>query len=93
VDFIGTPGADNVAAGRVTGAALGAVDLVGAADAVPGRVSGAALVVADLVAAVVEVPMGQGRAVLFGMRPQYRGQSYQAFKLFFNALLLSSVAR
>ncbi|HTC89633.1 MAG TPA: M14 family zinc carboxypeptidase [Bryobacteraceae bacterium] len=44
-------------------------------------------------AAVVEVPMGQGRAVLFGMRPQYRGQSYQAFKLFFNALLLSSAAR
>jgi hypothetical protein len=43
-------------------------------------------------AAVVEVPMGQGRAVLFGMRPQYRGQSYQAFKLFFNALVLSSAA-
>jgi len=41
-------------------------------------------------AAVVEVPMGQGRAVLFGMRPQYRAQSYQAFKLFFNSLLLSS---
>jgi len=41
-------------------------------------------------AAVVEVPMGQGRAVLFGMRPQYRAQSYQAFKLFFNSLVLSS---
>jgi hypothetical protein len=38
-------------------------------------------------AAVVEVPMGQGRAVLFGMRPQYRAQSYQAFKLFFNSLV------
>ena len=38
--------------------------------------------------AVVEVPLGQGRAVLFGMRPQYRAQSYQAFKLFFNALVL-----
>jgi hypothetical protein len=25
--------------------------------------------------------------VLFGMRPQYRGQSYLTFKLFFNALL------
>ena len=41
-------------------------------------------------AALVDVPMGQGRAVLFGMRPQYRAQSYQAFKLFFNSLVLSS---
>ena len=39
-------------------------------------------------AALVEVPMGQGRAVLFGMRPQYRAQSYQAFKMFFNSFLL-----
>jgi hypothetical protein len=38
-------------------------------------------------AAVVEVPIGQGVAILFGMRPQYRGQSYQTFRLFFNALL------
>jgi hypothetical protein len=38
-------------------------------------------------AALVEVPIGQGEAVLFGMRPQYRAQSYQAFKLFFNSLL------
>ncbi len=38
-------------------------------------------------AAVVHVPIGPGRAVLFGMRPQYRAQSYQAFKLFFNSLL------
>jgi hypothetical protein len=42
-------------------------------------------------AAVVEVPIGQGSAVLFGMRPQYRAQSYQAFKLFFNSLVLSSM--
>ncbi len=41
-------------------------------------------------AALVEVPIGSGRAVLFGMRPQYRAQSYQAFKLFFNSLVLSS---
>ena len=41
-------------------------------------------------AALVEVPLGQGRVVLFGMRPQYRAQSYQAFKLFFNSLVLSS---
>jgi len=37
---------------------------------------------------LVEVPMGQGRIVLFGMRPQYRAQSYQAVKLLFNSLLL-----
>jgi Zinc carboxypeptidase len=41
-------------------------------------------------AALVAVPIGRGRAVLFGMRPQYRAQSYQAFKLFFNSLVLSS---
>ncbi|HEX5229491.1 MAG TPA: hypothetical protein VFW44_17390, partial [Bryobacteraceae bacterium] len=40
-------------------------------------------------AALVEVPIGQGRAVLFGFRPQYRAQSYQAFKVFFNSLALS----
>ena len=37
--------------------------------------------------ALLEVRMGRGHILLFGMRPQYRGQSYQDFKLFFNALV------
>ena len=37
-------------------------------------------------AALLDVPTGRGHIVMFGMRPQYRSQSYQNFKLFFNAL-------
>jgi hypothetical protein len=37
--------------------------------------------------ALVDARCGQGHIILFGMRPQYRAQSYQAFKLFFNALV------
>jgi hypothetical protein len=41
-------------------------------------------------AALVDAPIGSGHVVLFGMRPQYRAQSYQAFKMFFNSLVLGS---
>ena len=37
--------------------------------------------------AVVDFPLGSGRVILFGMRPQYRAQSYLTFKMFFNSLL------
>jgi hypothetical protein len=38
-------------------------------------------------AALVDANIGQGHVILFGMRPQYRAQSYLTFKLFFNSLL------
>jgi hypothetical protein len=40
-------------------------------------------------AAMVEAKIGKGRVILFGFRPQYRGQSLATLPLFFNAILTS----
>ena len=37
-------------------------------------------------AALVETPLGRGHIILFGFRPQHRGQTYATFKLVFNSL-------
>lgn len=37
-------------------------------------------------AALVEVTLGKGKIILFGFRPQYRGQSVATYPLFFNSI-------
>jgi hypothetical protein len=38
--------------------------------------------------ALIDAKSGSGHIVMFGMRPQYRAQSYLTFKLLFNSLLM-----
>jgi len=38
----------------------------------------------------VEVTRGRGRVVLFGFRPQYRGQSWATYIAFLNAIYTSA---
>jgi hypothetical protein len=44
-------------------------------------------------AAAVRVPVGRGTAVVMGIRPHWRGQPHNTFKLLFNPLFLSTAGR
>ena len=43
--------------------------------------------------AALDVSLGNGHVVLFGFKPQHRGQSHGTFKLLFNAIYYSVIER
>lgn len=77
----GSPAFDGFA-----GTAASVADYPGGAVMASGWLLGEKLLVNK--SALLDVPIGRGRAVLFGFRPQYRAQSYETFKMLFNSFLL-----
>jgi len=56
-----------------------------------GWISGERAVLAKPI--LIDASYGQGRVILFGFRPQFRGQSFGTFKFLLNAIYLGSAER
>jgi len=85
-----TPSAETAATPPNQGGEPGKVRIIARYPSDPAKIllSGWALGAEKIAgkAALVEVTYGKGKIILFGFRPQYRGQSLATFPLFFNAI-------